>query len=68
MHQLDMTEFIVDLNQYLKVLASAQTLAKEAATASKNGVLVAIMKCPLPTITSVTTKPASNVGNLGIST
>ena len=36
MHQLDMTDFIVDLNQYLKELASTQNLIEEAATASKN--------------------------------
>ena len=36
MHQLDMTDFIVELDRYLKGLASIQNLIKEAATASKN--------------------------------
>ena len=31
-----MTDFVVDLNRYLKELASTQDLIKEAATASKN--------------------------------
>ena len=36
MHQLGMTDFIVDLDRYLKELASTQNLIEEAATASKN--------------------------------
>ena len=36
MHQLGMTDFVVDLNRYLKELASIQNLIKEAATALKN--------------------------------
>ena len=36
MHQLGMTDFVVDLNRYLKELASTQNLIKEATTASKN--------------------------------
>ena len=36
MHQLGMTDFVVDLDRYLKELASAQNLIEEAAAASKN--------------------------------
>ena len=36
MHQLGMTDFVVDLDRYLKELASTQNLIKEAAIASKN--------------------------------
>ena len=36
MHQLGMTDFIVDLDRYLKELASTQNLIEETATASKN--------------------------------
>ena len=36
MHQLGMTDFIVDLNRYLKELASSQNLIEEAAATSKN--------------------------------
>ena len=36
MHQLGMTNFVVDLNRYLKELASTQNLIEEATTASKN--------------------------------
>ena len=35
MHQLGMTEFIINLDQYLKELASTQNLIEEAITASK---------------------------------
>ena len=36
MHQLGMTDFIVDLDRYLKELASTQNLIEEAAIAFKN--------------------------------
>ena len=36
MHQLGMTDFIVDLDRYLKELASSQNLIEEATAASKN--------------------------------
>ena len=36
MHQLGMTDFIIDLDRYLKELASTQNLIEEAAAASKN--------------------------------
>ena len=36
MHQLGMTDFVIDLDQYLKALASTQNLIKEAAATSKN--------------------------------
>ena len=36
MHQLGMTDFIVDLDRYLKELASTQNLIEEATTASKS--------------------------------
>ena len=36
MHQLGMTDFIVNLDRYLKELASTQNLIKEAAATSKN--------------------------------
>ena len=36
MHQLGMTDFVVDLDRYLKELASTQNLIKKAAAASKN--------------------------------
>ena len=36
MHQLGMTDFVVDLDRYLKELTSTQNLIKEAAAASKN--------------------------------
>ena len=38
-HQLGMTDFIKDLDQYLKELASTKTIAEEAATTSKNSTL-----------------------------
>ena len=36
MHQLGMTNFVINLDQYLKELASTQNLIEEAAAASKN--------------------------------
>ena len=36
MHQLGMTDFVINLDRYLKELASTQNLIEEAATASKN--------------------------------
>ena len=36
MHQLGMTDFVIDLDRYLKKLASTQNLIEEAAAASKN--------------------------------
>ena len=41
MHQLGMTDFIVNLDRYLKELASTQNLIEEAAAASKNSTLSA---------------------------
>ena len=36
MHQLGMTDFVINLDRYLKELASTQNLIEEAITASKN--------------------------------
>ena len=36
MHQLGMTDFVIDLDRYLKELASTQNLIEEAVTALKN--------------------------------
>ena len=36
MHQLGMTDFIIDLDRYLKELASTQNLIEEATATSKN--------------------------------
>ena len=36
MHQLGMTDFVIDLDRYLKELASTQNLIEKATTASKN--------------------------------
>ena len=36
MHQLGMTDFIINLDRYLKELASTKNLIEEVAAASKN--------------------------------
>ena len=46
MHQLGMTDFVIDLDRYIKELASTQKLIKEAAATSKNSTL-SILSSPL---------------------